>query len=239
MWEISLRRDKNLMRELLQKLEDLPLPQGAMVVLSGHEPEIAIEGYSTDQIQYHLDLLKEGGLIECPGSQPAIGVTFRRLTSPGHDFLDQPVISVLTSSVQGITISAGLDLSKVFVVHGHDGATKAEVARFIEKLGFEAIILHERPNKGRALITKFQEEAEDVGFAVVLMTADDVGKAKADPDLKPRARQNVVFELGFFIGALGPERVAALVEGDTELPSDYDGVVYIALDRVAGRRVRF
>jgi predicted nucleotide-binding protein len=121
--------------------------------------------------------------------------------------------------------------SQVFVVHGHDGAPKAEVARFIERLGFEAIILHERPNKGRALITKFREEAADVGFAVVLMTPDDLGKAEKTDDLKPRARQNVVFELGFFIGKLGPERVAALIKGDIELPSDFDGVVYISLDK--------
>ncbi len=119
---------------------------------------------------------------------------------------------------------------KVFIVHGHDAAPKAEVARFIEKLGFEAIILHERPNKGRTLITKFREEADGAGFAVVLMTPDDLGKAEAVTDLKPRARQNVVFELGFFIGKLGPERVAALMKGNIEKPSDFDGVVYISLD---------
>jgi hypothetical protein len=119
---------------------------------------------------------------------------------------------------------------KIFVVHGHDAAAKAEVARFVERLGFEAIILHERPNKGRALITKFREEAAGVGFAVVLMSPDDLGKAEKAVDLNQRARQNVVFELGFFIGKLGPERVAALVKGDIELPSDYDGVVYISLD---------
>jgi predicted nucleotide-binding protein len=123
------------------------------------------------------------------------------------------------------------DPSRIFVVHGHDGAPKAEVARFIEKLGFEPIILHERPNKGRALITKFQEESAGAGFAVVLMTADDLGNAKGAPDLNSRARQNVVFELGFFIGKLGPEHVAALVKNDIELPSDYDGVAYISLDK--------
>jgi predicted nucleotide-binding protein len=120
---------------------------------------------------------------------------------------------------------------KIFIVHGHDGAPKAEVARFIEKLGLEAVILHERPNKGRTLITKFQEEAGTVEFAVVLMTPDDLGKAAAAAaDLNARARQNVVFELGFFIGKLGPARVAALVKGDVEKPSDFDGVVYISLD---------
>lgn len=122
------------------------------------------------------------------------------------------------------------DLSKVFVVHGHDGESRLAIARFIEQIGFEAIILHERPNKGRTIITKFREEAADVGFAVVLMTPDDLGKPNNDSEAKFRARQNVVFELGFFIGALGPERVAALIKGDIERPSDFDGVVYISLD---------
>lgn len=119
--------------------------------------------------------------------------------------------------------------NKVFIVHGHDDGVREAVARFVEKLGLEAIILHERPNKGRTIITKFREETEGVGFAVVLMTPDDVGGALGE-STRPRARQNVVFELGFFIGALGPSRVAALVKGDVEHPSDFDGVVYISFD---------
>jgi predicted nucleotide-binding protein len=120
---------------------------------------------------------------------------------------------------------------KAFVVHGHDDGAREAVARFLEKIGFEAFILHERPNKGRTIITKFREEAADIGFAVVVMTPDDLGKRADDAsEAKLRARQNVVFELGFFIGALGPDRVAALVKGEIERPSDFDGVVYISLD---------
>jgi predicted nucleotide-binding protein len=63
------------------------------------------------------------------------------------------------------------------------------------------------------------------------MTPDDVGKAEDGSSLNPRARQNVVFELGFFIGKLGPEKVVALVKGEIEIPSDFDGVVYISLDK--------
>jgi predicted nucleotide-binding protein len=116
--------------------------------------------------------------------------------------------------------------NQVFLVHGHDEASKQSVARFVEKLGLEVIILHERANKGRTLISKFREESADVGFAIVLITPDDFG-AKNGSDQKPRARQNVVFELGFFIGALGPERVCALVKGDVEKPSDFEGVAYV------------
>jgi predicted nucleotide-binding protein len=122
------------------------------------------------------------------------------------------------------------DGKKVFIVHGHDEGPREAVRSFLLRLGFEAIVLHDQPNKGRTIITKFREEAGDAGFAVVLMTPDDQGKAKDATDLKPRARQNVVFELGFFIGELGPERVAALVKGGVERPSDFDGVVYIDID---------
>lgn len=119
--------------------------------------------------------------------------------------------------------------NKVFLVHGRADAPKAEVARFLEKLGLEVTILHERPNRGRSLIAKFEQEAADVSFAVVLMTADDEGGLKGD-EARPRARQNVVFELGFFIGRLGADRVCALVQEGVERPSDFEGVAYVSLD---------
>ena len=115
--------------------------------------------------------------------------------------------------------------NKIFVVHGHDQGPKEAVARFLEALGLMPIILHEQPNKGRTIIQKFQDEAADVGFAIVLVTPDDVMK-----DGKLRARQNVVLELGFFLGRLGPSHVAALVKDQVEKPSDFDGVVYISFD---------
>lgn len=124
----------------------------------------------------------------------------------------------------------------VFIVHGHDEGTRETVARFLEALDFDPVILHERPNKGRTIITKFQQEAADVGFAVVLMTPDDSG-GKAGGGVAMRPRQNVVFELGFFIGALGPERVVAVVKGQIERPSDFDGVVYIPFDEHGGWKV--
>jgi predicted nucleotide-binding protein len=130
---------------------------------------------------------------------------------------------------QDHSAAAPRDFSKVFVVHGHDGEPKAEVARFIEKIGFNAVILHELPNRGRTIITKFREEAAGAGFAVILMTPDDHGGITGQ-DTRPRARQNVIFELGFFIGALGSDRVHALVKGGVERPSDFDGVVYTELD---------
>lgn len=127
----------------------------------------------------------------------------------------------------------GLDRSMaqtVFIVHGHDGAMKAEVARTVQLLtGRNPVILHEKPNRGRTLIEKFEGHAAEAGFVVVLATADDLGRARTAEANRPRARQNVVFEWGFFVGALGRDKVAVLYEDGVELPSDIVGVAYIPL----------
>jgi len=113
---------------------------------------------------------------------------------------------------------------KVFIVHGHDEGSREKVARFLERMGFEAIILHEQANRGRTVIEKVIEYG-NVGFAVVLLTPDDEGCVKGGIP-EPRARQNVLLELGFFIGYLGREKVCALKKGTLEIPSDFAGVVW-------------
>ena len=118
--------------------------------------------------------------------------------------------------------------SKIFIVHGHDEGARQTVARFIERIGFEAIILSEQANQGRTIIEKI-EAHDDVGFAVVLLTPDDVGGKTAD-SLRPRARQNVLLELGYFIARLGRTRVCALAKGELEIPTDFAGVVWEPLD---------
>lgn len=123
------------------------------------------------------------------------------------------------------------NLRKVFVVHGHNDALKNNVARLLTKLDLEPIILHEQPNKGRTIIEKFLDYAE-VAFALVLLTADDRGgsASEAPETYKKRARQNVILELGFFIGRLGRKGVAAIYEEGVEIPSDYSGVLFIPYD---------
>lgn len=114
---------------------------------------------------------------------------------------------------------------KVFVVHGHNGEMKEAVARLIEKQGIQAIILHEQANQGATIIEKFERNS-DVGGAVCLFTADDFGRAKAATEDKMRARQNVVFEAGYFIGKLGRKSVIIIADKGVEIPSDLQGVVY-------------
>lgn len=140
---------------------------------------------------------------------------------------------LLNSEVSASNANTGhrieTNTSNVFIVHGHDNEIKVSVARTLEKLGLNPIILHEQANAGKTVIEKFEAHS-NVGFAVVLLTADDEGKAKSASDLKKRARQNVILELGYFIGKLGRERVCPLYAKGVELPSDLSGVVYVPID---------
>jgi len=141
-----------------------------------------------------------------------------------------PERAVLVAETQQKTREIPSRGRAVFIVHGHDEAAKQSVARFLEKLSLHAIVLHDQPDAGRTLIEKF-EAYSDVGFAVVLLTPDDVGYPQnRQGEARPRARQNVIFELGFFIGKLGRGRVCALYKEGVEIPSDYVGVLYTPMD---------
>lgn len=129
------------------------------------------------------------------------------------------------------TLEAGND--SVFIVHGHDNDMKLAVARLLEKLGINPIILHEQPNRGQTMIEKLTDNASRAGFAIVLLSPDDIAKGikETEDAFRTRPRQNVVFEMGFFIGLLGRSNVIALYKTkDFEILSDYQGVVYIPYD---------
>lgn len=142
------------------------------------------------------------------------------------------VPSSVAASTDGKALSGSTPLGdSVFIVHGHDNEAKQAVARMIERLGLDAIILDEQPQAGRTIIEKFEEHAAEVGFAIVLLTPDDVGARAGDAEtLILRARQNVIFELGFFVGRLGRGRVCLLYKQGVEIPSDYNGVGYVEMD---------
>lgn len=128
--------------------------------------------------------------------------------------------------------------NNIFIVHGHNEAMRLSVARTIEKLGLEPVILHEKSNQGQTIIEKFLTNS-NVGFAIVLLSSDDIGYSikEGDKNAKKRARQNVIFELGFFTAKLGRKKVVALVEnkGDFEFPSDIHGVIYVNYDGDSGK----
>lgn len=128
---------------------------------------------------------------------------------------------------------------KVFIVHGHDDEAKVTVARFVEKLGLVPIILDEQPSEGLTIIEKFESVAREAEFAIGLMTPDDLARTKDGDDVhQPRARQNVLIEIGYFLALLGRKRVCILYKEGPEIPSDLQGIIYIPMDRFDGWQLK-
>lgn len=165
----------------------------------------------------------EQGLVAMPEHYLASPDPLNEATSAGPPH----AVSIDEENSDGSTVA---DIN-VFVVHGHDTLAKLELARTLEKLNLTAIVLHEQANEGKTVIEKFERNASRVAFAVILLTPDDAGYPAGKPeDVSPRARQNVLLELGYFLGALGRSRVCVLHKGQVEIPSDYLGVVYLQMD---------
>jgi predicted nucleotide-binding protein len=124
----------------------------------------------------------------------------------------------------------------IFIVHGRDRGALIELQRFLERVTtLKIVVLGEQPNRGQTIIEKLGTHVDTGAFALVLMTADDEGRLRGEGnELGLRARQNVIFELGYAIGRLGRQHVAVLYEDGVELPSDYYGVAYIPFDATGG-----
>lgn len=148
----------------------------------------------------------------------------------------------MVKSVAPVTIKEDKLSNRIFIVHGHDGELKEKVARTIAQLGLEPIILHEQADGGRTIIEKFEDNAEDCKFAVILLTADDLGQSKAErgrgDEPKSRARQNVVFEMGYFMGRLTRKCVFVLLDHGVDKPGDIDGLVYVSTSDEYGWKLR-
>lgn len=195
------------------------------------------QGYLVELLQSVINELQfRAALNQARPTAPSVAPT-----AAGHNPFLGP------SSVPGSVIPRGYQpppaaslptiSNRVFIVHGRDEAMKQTVARVLERIKLDPIILHEQSNAGRTIIEKFLDYS-DVGCAVVLLTPDDMGVAVGDPtaNARYRARQNVIFELGFFIGKIGRDRVFALYPPtqNFEFPSDFSGVIYIEYDRPDG-----
>lgn len=121
---------------------------------------------------------------------------------------------------------------KVFVVHGRDEVAKTGLEVFLHEIGLEPIVLHRQADEGLTIIEKFEKHS-DVGYAFILLTPDEISylasdAAKPDPERikEYRARPNVIFEFGYFVGKLGRSRVCCLYTGNVALPSDVSGMIY-------------
>lgn len=162
--------------------------------------------------------------------QYVIDIT-RKIFDEAREELRTEGYTVLNPKQELVKQAKEMDKTKVFIVHGHDELAVSNVALFVRKLDLKPIVLHEQANEGKTIIEKIEAHS-DVGFAIVLYTPCDIGSKNGDEDnLRPRARQNVVFEHGFLMGKIGRSNVAALVkDSNIEKPNDMSGIVYIDMD---------
>ncbi|HEV2864645.1 MAG TPA: TIR domain-containing protein [Pyrinomonadaceae bacterium] len=152
-------------------------------------------------------------------------------SSPAVRFIDKNEPDVYRMIVQAVGEVVPV---RVFIAHGRDDAARLAVCEFVRALGLSPVVLNEHAAGGGTVIESFEERAR-VGFAIAIMTPDDTGGLLNSEERRPRARQNVIFELGYFIGRLGRRRVAVLHkedlnEGELEFPSNHKGVRYIIMD---------
>lgn len=184
------------------------LDRGGLVFGGGPDPLYKVHQWLTDGKADALALLREA------------------VRSIEEDLAD--IGEHTTAPAQSQQIAAAAN-DEIFIVHGRDTPAKNEVELLIERAGLKPIVLHRQPNEGRTIIEKFEAHGGAVGFAVVVLTPDDVGGLDTD-NLRPRARQNVIGEMFWFAGRLGRSRVCALKKGDLEMPSDFAGIGYTDMD---------
>ncbi|WP_198514034.1 TIR domain-containing protein [Williamsoniiplasma luminosum] len=123
--------------------------------------------------------------------------------------------------------------NKIYVVHGHDVNSKNELKVILMEWGLETIVSQDKPPNGKTIIEGVLDDIEGAHYGIVLLTPDDVGYASTNginPIPKPRARQNVILEMGMIISRLGRNNVTILKKSEIEQPSDTDGLIYIAYD---------
>jgi len=122
---------------------------------------------------------------------------------------------------------------KVFVVHGHDSTAREQLELILHKLGLNPFVLQNTAGEGLTIIEALEKEIcsnnNAARFGIVLLTPDDMGYSKSAgaSETQPRARQNVVLEMGMLISALGRSKVAILKKGHLDVPSDAQGILYI------------
>lgn len=156
--------------------------------------------------------LSNGGIINCYNS--------------GSYVIQGKAQDEVKAVIDNSTLS---DSKKIFVVYGHDDIARTQLEAMLRRWDLEPIILDQQASGGQTIIEKLEEYAADVGYAIILATPDDEGKAKSESSYKSRVRQNVVLELGMFLAKLGRNRVAILWKEatDFEKPSDIQGLIYI------------
>jgi predicted nucleotide-binding protein len=192
---------------------------------------------------------RKSALIKAEKALDATGLP--RVHNPEHEERAIQIDRLLRSLGQRVIQAPATDEAqeqevRTFIVHGHDHQTLFELKDYVQntlKLG-EPVVLRQMPGLGKTIIEKFEREAETVELVFVLLTPDDIGAPLSDPNNeKRRTRQNVIFELGFFLGKLGrgTGKILLLHKGSVEIPSDIAGIEYIDITNgveSAGEKIR-
>ncbi len=207
--------------------------------------EMLAQMFTTDQIASEYRHAGWAGSISLGFHQPTLGDKVTNLTrdiaekmSCLHSIIERleliPIEPGGATSVQDVEHLRSMSGNRVFIVHGHDEGAKTATEAFLQRIGLEPVVLHRQPDGGATVIEKFEKYGgTDVDFALILLTPDEVSylaldEAKDDGsrDKKKRARPNVIFEFGYFVGKLGRNRVLCLLSGGVEIPSDLSGLLY-------------
>lgn len=216
-----------------------------------NDTDFFVEGYSFKKSDINRFLIKKSNLSIKSEAEKLKEIKYARDRASGiadfrnHDFfrytfMDENITQDITKDLlkkyqllvnENKIVKSNKKFSKkmdtVFIVHGQDNELKNEIARFIEEIGLNTIILHEKENKGDTIIEKIERYSEEANYAIILYTPCDKGCKNNENDLKPRARQNVIFEHGYFVAKFGRKNVVAILKDNVEIPSDISGIVYI------------
>jgi len=140
--------------------------------------------------------------------------------------LQDKIRSEIAAGVAEVAGATGFGSKHVFIIHGHSEAARGELRTLISSFGLHPVILNEESERGMTVIEKFEYHAPLCSFAIALLTPDDKIEAADGHASSWRARQNVIFELGWFMAKLGRARVAVLCQGEVEILSDLHGLIY-------------
>lgn len=160
-----------------------------------------------------------------------------RAASKASDVTDELILGPVgykkgKSSSKKKELNTKKSSNKVFIVHGHDSELKNDIDVFLRDIGLEPIVLHRQADEGLTIIEKF-EKYSDVAYAFILLTPDDTGmtvqeydKPQEERKVEFRARQNVIFEFGYFAAKLGRRNVCCIYKDGVTLPNDIAGLLY-------------
>ncbi len=231
--------DRKKFQALRDKVEAITLPATTSSYGQLHQQNEKLQKELAAAATTAVGLLGKAKLVRGASHQKKLVELADKLKVSGnafpHTLVDIATLRTARTALLRVLKTVAAESRKVFIVHGRDEAMRQAVQAFLHQVGLDDVVLSEALNQGQTIIEKFDREARACGYAIVLFSPDDAGGlrpvGRAGPKLLPRARQNVILELGYFVALLGRASVFVLTAGSVEMPSDFSGVVYEGYDK--------